>query len=170
VNVHEIVTELLRAARAEIAGNLKVGNTLETAGLWVRGATVMDGALYMQPRQQPSFASGWLWYSSPWDGGYWKDAQGIVHLDGLVTNNSASPSSTIYTLPEGYRPSRQQMYAQSAYATTGTMFQRLDIGTNGLVAVVMGQGWGITSATTYTASATPNATWISLHGITFRTD
>jgi hypothetical protein len=33
--------------------------------------------------------------------GYWKDALGIVHIQGMITGGS---TSTAFTLPSGYRP------------------------------------------------------------------
>lgn len=35
---------------------------------------------------------------------FFKDIQGVVHLNGVITNGNTSWGTTIFTLPEGYRP------------------------------------------------------------------
>jgi hypothetical protein len=151
--------------KPEPTATLHVGGTLA-----VDGATTLTGGVAQQARQAIIFGSGWLWYdTSSWDGGFWKDAEGVVHLEGLVTTNSATPATPMFVLPAGYRPFKTQMFAQMAWSATGALFTRVDIGSNGNFVYVPGQAWGHGSATTFTPSATPTAAWISLHGITFRT-
>lgn len=54
-----------------------------------------------------TFAGTWgNWGDGNYSGGqlkFWKDATGIVHVQGLA-NVGATPSGTIFTLPAGYRP------------------------------------------------------------------
>jgi hypothetical protein len=37
---------------------------------------------------------------------YWKDANGVVHLDGAMNPNGAATSQVAFTLPAGFRPTR----------------------------------------------------------------
>ena len=60
------------------------------------------------------------------DAGYFKDNSGVVHLRGMVIAVCAS-NSTIFTLPEGYRPPGRSAYAVAIGPDTG----RLDVHTNG---------------------------------------
>ncbi len=54
---------------------------------------------------EPAFQNSWVNYDTSTFRGarFWKDAMGLVHLEGLVKNGAAAPS-TIFTLPAGYRP------------------------------------------------------------------
>jgi hypothetical protein len=61
-----------------------------------------------------NFESAGLWQVA----GYTKDAMGFVHLRGMVTRESGS-DDVILTLPEGYRPEKQEMFPQAISANWG---------------------------------------------------
>ena len=90
--------------------------------------------------------------------GYFKDHMGFVHLRGLVRRStSLDKRSVIFTLPEGYRPARNEIHAPiSSDRTKATDHDgwgeqtRVDIYPNGEVTIVVGLG-----------------VWVSLDGISF---
>jgi hypothetical protein len=95
-----------------------------------------------------SFGTGWSDYGSAWQtAAYCKDAAGFVHVRGLVQRTSGS-GTTILTLPAGYRPAAQKIFAVYGDAGAG----RIDVRTDGVVL--------------YTAGGTG---FLSLEGITFDT-
>lgn len=53
----------------------------------------------------PSLQSGWRTFNNKTPQ-YYKTSDNMVHLRGVVTNNNNSSWTTIFNLPEGYRPSR----------------------------------------------------------------
>lgn len=75
---------------------------------------------------------------------YWKDADGIVHLQGLMKNGTIG--ATVFTLPAGYRPKYKMMYATASLSALG----RCDVQTDGSVVATKG-----------------NNGWFSLDGISF---
>lgn len=77
--------------------------------------------------------------------GYYKDAGGIVHLRGFI--KSGTVGSPIFTLPAGYRPTREEVFACSS----NDSFGRVDVTPAGSVTLIIGSNL--------------NA---SLDGITFR--
>ncbi len=93
----------------------------------------------------PTLLNSWANYGSGYStAGYYKDAMGIVHLRGVV----ASGSSTIFTLPAGYRPEFNGMFS----TVTGLLnLGRIDVMSNGNVVFVAGSN-----------------IYASLDGITFR--
>ncbi len=83
---------------------------------------------------------------------YWKDGLGVVHLSGLVKNGT-SITTTIFTLPEGYRPD----FTDSS-------------GSTAIFAVSSDSGYGeIRIYYTGNVNGRVGSTnWISLDGITFK--
>lgn len=77
--------------------------------------------------------------------GFYKDSAGIVHLRGTV--KSGVVGSAIFTLPAGYRPVREEIFACSTNNTIG----RLDVAPTGDVTLPTGSN-----------------VYASLDGITFR--
>jgi hypothetical protein len=61
---------------------------------------------------QPGFASGWA-FADITDGdeepGFFKDLSGIVHLRGATARFDGT-GTTVFTLPPGYRPKREQYF------------------------------------------------------------
>ncbi len=95
-----------------------------------------------------SYVNGWEDYGSPYPpGGYRKLASGLVILRGLIRNGTAN--SIIATLPAGYRPDHQHLFAVQSNHALG----RVDVRTNG--EVVMRDGV---------------TTWISLSTLSYYAD
>lgn len=77
--------------------------------------------------------------------GYYKDAHGIVHLRGMV--KSGTVGAAIFTLPVGYRPVKQELFA----CVSNDLFGRVDVNSSGDVTLMDGSN-----------------VFASLDGITFR--
>jgi len=64
-----------------------------------------------------TFQNGWVNYGSGFPPcTYWKDAMGIVHLEGLVQGGTIN--ATVFTLPAGYRPGVLSGAGSIMFATT----------------------------------------------------
>jgi len=120
-----------------------------------------DGKVWIQQEDwiAPTLENNWVNYGGHHTpAGYYKDSLGIVHLRGIVYRTVARYQSTIFTLPEGYRPEYQQVCCTLAGAPGIEVISRLDITTSGLVRLT-------TPNDGYTSQ--PN-NWIALEGISFR--
>lgn len=84
--------------------------------------------------------------------GYFKDLSGRVHLRGLLKRSAAAFNTPIFTLPVGYRPAKQTLFALLAANLDG----RLDVDASGNVFVA-------------TATAANWFTFFSLDGMSFDT-
>lgn len=97
----------------------------------------------------PSLLNSWVNYGGAFEtAGYRKDASGYVHLKGLVKSGTAN--TIIFTLPAGYRPIEQGMFAVNSGAAA---FGRIDLTTGGDVTMNSG-----------------STTWLSLSGINFKAE
>jgi hypothetical protein len=97
---------------ASIGGDLTVGGTIiQTLG-----------------RQTPTIGNGWVGTNVS----FYKDALGIVHLDGAV-DGTAATGATIFTLPIGYRPTPNN--AQLILTGTTGVSRSLIIHTDGSVTI-----------------------------------
>ena len=124
-----------------IGNNVGIGTNNPGAKLEVKGGQTK---LEQENWKAPKFENGWVNYSSTYNAaGYFKDSLGIVHLRGLVK----SGRDVIFTLPEGYIPTKREL---QAVQTNNNTIGRVDILTNGQVLVVKG-----------------DPGWVSLDGITF---
>ena len=95
--------------------------------------------------------NSWVAYGATWSQPqYCIDKNGFVHIKGLVKDGS-SATADIFSLPEGFRPSKRAIFICSVYAAAGDNACRVDIDVDGDV-------FGGTGAET---------NWISLDGITF---
>lgn len=92
-----------------------------------------------------SFGSGWTDYGSGFMPGSYKKVGDLIFLRGLVKRTSGS-GTTITTLPSGYRPPAQLLFA----VHTNTGLGRVDIDTSGNVTLVGG-----------------GADWVQLNGLVF---
>lgn len=83
----------------------------------------------------PTLLNSWVNYdTSAWQGaGYRLDAQGFVHLKGLVKSGTAG-SNPIFTLPAGYRPALRCIFSCTGNVTTEG-WVRVDVLPNGQVLV-----------------------------------
>lgn len=103
----------------------------------------------------PTYAdANWADYGGGFTGGgYWRDALGLIHLRGLVqTSVGRAVGATIFTLPVGFRPSAQELFAVNI-GTTGT-HGRVDVAATGQV---------------YIQTALAASDFVSLSGIVFDT-
>lgn len=101
---------------------------------------------------EPAFTNSWVNYGGSWSTAAFRiDAEGYVHLKGLVKNGTASTS--IFTLPSGYRPNEQLLVSNSMYNGTTVTGDRLHINPTGTIAP---QGSG--------------TAWVTLDGVVFYAD
>lgn len=77
----------------------------------------------------PAYQNSWVSYDSgTYYGAYFmKDAQGFVHLRGLV--KSGTLNTTIFTLPEGFRPAYRHIFP----AQCNNQIERVDVEPDGEV-------------------------------------
>ena len=94
-----------------------------------------------------------LAYSSP---AFMKDTMGFIHLRGLLTTTNASAGTTVFTLPEGYRPESKKIFGTIGNDAGGYVAPRIDIDVDGTVDV---------NLTTFTPD--PSGEWVSLEGLLF---
>jgi len=80
---------------------------------------------------------------------YIKLPNGFVHLRGLIKNGDTTVGTTLFNLPQGYRPLYHFITNQM---TSSLVVFRIDVRSNGDVQIIEG---------------TPSSGWISLDGITF---
>lgn len=75
---------------------------------WVQWFTRVVAYFRVEQPLIPTLTTGWQNYGAPEEvAQYWKDnASGTVHIQGLIKYPTGTPASgsTIFTLPEGYRP------------------------------------------------------------------
>lgn len=88
--------------------------------------------------------------------GYWKDSEGVVHLEGMLDKNGANwvGNEVILTLPVGFRPAKQLIFYPLG---NGQDWVRIDVKTNGDVLVA---SWG--------NRMTNPVQWLTVAGISFR--
>lgn len=83
---------------------------------------------------EPAFQNSWANFGGAFNtAAFRKDSMGRVHLKGLV-KNGAPASATMFTLPLGYRPVGQALFAVVANNTFG----RLDIPISGGLSLQVG--------------------------------
>lgn len=133
-------------------------STLDNANT-ILAAAILQGVALQENRHliggagEPPFQNLWVArggaYLAP---GYWKDALGLVHLDGELANGgAAAPPSVMFTLPVGYRPPSSVTFPVWTGAAAGEV-------------TVTAAG-----AVTFTAIAAGAAAFVGLSGFTFRT-
>jgi len=99
---------------------------------WDEGNDRLD--LIQEGWTAASYSNSWVDFGSGFAGAqYYKDPNGVVHIQGLVKSGSAG-NATIFTLPAGYRPQERLMFA--TYVMTGVA--RLDINSDGTVVMPTG--------------------------------
>lgn len=125
---------------------------------------VYDGSGWMYlggaapPVIAPSLLNSWVNFGAPWlPAGYWKDAGGTVHLEGLVKNGTTTTGTPIFALPAGYRPAGDVSFIVRGVEGTSQGAASLQIiSSSGQVQVVATTGF----------TAVNDA--LALDGITFR--
>jgi len=90
--------------------------TPESFALLVDAIEFGEPPRYVGQPGQPAFAGAWVNFDGAPQGtrrsvGFWKDALGMVHLEGLCKDGSGA----IFTLPDGYRPLRSDAVFTCAF-------------------------------------------------------
>jgi hypothetical protein len=160
VSVFALIVALGGTGYAAVTvGTNQIKNGAVTAPKLAKGAvttskiaarTVTRGKLAaLEAPHNPQFrASGWRNCGSGFEkAGFYKDLEGIVHLQGCVKGGGGSQ---IFVLPSGYRPPGREEFAVACDGCTATNVGRLLVARTGEVAV-------------YSAGTTQ-----SLDGVTFR--
>ena len=99
----------------------------------------------------PSLQNGWVNYDAAHASAkFTRTSAGVVVLSGLIRNGSTAASTTLFTLPPGYRPSGTLILSQ---ATNGTTVTRIDIDSAGNVVLI--------------SPAAASSGWVSLDGASF---
>ncbi|MEM8961999.1 MAG: hypothetical protein AAGD38_10995 [Acidobacteriota bacterium] len=109
------------------------------------GLTFIRGGIVQETWQAVTFRNEWENFGEPFnEAGYFKDSLGIVHLRGGIQGGKLStpPDSyrSVFKLPSGYRPERQEVFAASAVSLIPG---RVDIRPNGDVCVTAENNSGI---------------------------
>ncbi|MGZ8157293.1 MAG: hypothetical protein ACXWT1_06280 [Methylobacter sp.] len=113
--------------------------------LQIKGDLTINGRIISESWIDAKLENNWVRFSDEYNPPqYFKDNAGIVWLRGLVKDGS----STIFTLPEGYRPANRQLHV--VFIHPGAV-GRVDVTKDGKVEPVVG-----------------HSGWTSLDGISFR--
>lgn len=116
---------------------------------------VILGPVALPASNLATLENSWVNYSATETSGdfryarYWKDANGIIHLEGLVKDGVVTAGTTVLTLPVGFRPAGTLLFLTPA---SGPAFARTDVRANGQVTT--NTGW--------------SSSYTSLSGISFR--
>jgi hypothetical protein len=75
----------------------------------------------------PTFQNAWVNFGSTYEPvSFYKDKEGIVHLQGLMKNGSTVAYSAIFVLPLGWRPAATQIFTVNANHAFGEIEIRAD--------------------------------------------
>jgi hypothetical protein len=114
--------------------------------------TVHLSELYREATIAPTLATGWS-NASPSNrtsAGYWKDSQGVVHLQGYV-GYSTGGGTLIFTLPTGYVPNKAQVLTVTTNTGVGSILvNNVGSGNDGQITQLTG-----------------GTVWVSLDGLSF---
>lgn len=83
--------------------------------------TKLSGRIIQEDVKLPSLLNSWnnaVGYGST---SYWIDSCGIVHLSGVMSGGTASSGTTLFVLPEGYRPTATELFGTIKVQTDGTV-------------------------------------------------
>ena len=137
-----------------------LNNGLDSSNLADNAVTaekIQDGAITAEkiadePDWLPvTYKNGWVDYDTTYGGAkYYKDALGLVHLQGLIKSGTTTSGTAFFTLPAGYRPGVRLIFP----VTSNNAIARVDIQTNGDV----------------TANAGVASNWVNLSNIVFRAE
>jgi hypothetical protein len=83
---------------------------------------------------RPSIAGTWVNGAGDLAFGYWKDSENIVHLVGTA-NWKTGASTTIVTLPSGFRPKASRTFPNAVFNTSAYVFGAVVVGSGGAVAI-----------------------------------
>lgn len=91
----------------------------------------ISGSSAVTPSFEPVLLNGWVNFDPVnWSPAtYWRDASGVVHIEGLVRSGITVAGTPIFVLPEGFRPSNNLLFAVIANNAIG----RVDVKASGAV-------------------------------------
>lgn len=117
------------------------------------GSIYTSGGIVNEARKAPTLLNNWANYGDGFTpASYWKDANGVVHITGLIRNGTVAKDTVLFNLPAGYRPfGAEIMTVQNGDNT----FRRISILVNGNV---------ILGSSTFTTG------WLSLANISFKAE
>lgn len=120
----------------------------------------ISGTAYTAGLNDYSFAANFAHYDAGYSeaahDSYWRDTEGVVHLQGLIKATAAiaaNANPNLLTLPSGYRPVFNQIFSTRVAGGNGTEIRVL---TTGVVQL-------------FNTLAMASGDWLSLDGVTFRT-
>lgn len=70
--------------------------------------------------------------------GYYKDSEGIVHLQGLIKDGIATMGTAICNLPAGYRPNKARKFSVASMENGNPVFADINVYPNGDVYIIHG--------------------------------
>lgn len=100
---------------------LQLWQNNSTTVAYVRAdGSLFVGSLLIEAVQTPTFENSWVNFGGGnTNAGYWKDKQGMVHLQGMV--KSGTINTTIFTLPSEYRPSTNKYFTVNSNNAFGSV-------------------------------------------------
>lgn len=154
VNLSQGVTGTLAIANggtgttaATGTGSVVLSNTPSIASPVLTGTSVIQ-AIAQVPMNAPVYQNGWADLGGANQvGGYYKDSFGVVHLRGVII--SGTIGLTAFTLPAGFRPLANEVFA----VASNTIYGQLAVKSDGTVIPAVGSNL-----------------LFSLSGVSFRTD
>jgi len=71
----------------------------------------------------PTLLNSWVNYGgSRKEAGYWKDKEGMVHLEGVIKSGTTTSPTILFNLPAGYRTSARERFATIADSAFASLF------------------------------------------------
>jgi hypothetical protein len=142
----------LGANALAVTGTAAFSGAVTTAALsatTLASSVANAGGLTQEAVIAPTLLNGWVNYGSGYiTAGYFKDSQGIVHLQGLIKSGTATAATAVFTLPVGYRPTLIEIFP----TISNSVFCALQVRDNGNVEFAIAG----------------NTAYVSLSGISFR--
>jgi hypothetical protein len=127
----------------------KQGNTFNGANQLLKLNS--SGFITQESLQAPVLQNGWENHGGGFENaGFWKDKEGLVHLQGLIRSGTIANSTVLFTLPTGYRPQVRLIFTILNNNAVG----RIDLLPTGEMII---------------ANVSSNL-WLNLTGIYFRTN
>lgn len=129
-----------------------------SAGATDKDRKVDAKRIFGEAWQSPSWGSGWTNYGSGYQVVQFRRINNEIEIRGYAGTNLASPATTIFTLPAGYRPAATLIFERSGYPGNVRAMVDISITSAGLVTTA---GSGFTFG---------NSQWLNLNGIRFWLD
>jgi hypothetical protein len=98
----------------------------------------------------PTLLNGWVNYSSTYAPARYRKINGMVEIQGLIKDGTATSGTDLFTLPVGFRPQYQHIFT----TMSNSAIARVDVKTDGTIDILNGG----------------SSNWISLSGIMFKAE